>query len=170
MQDRAIRLQLDLDAPLQAVWDAWTTPEGVRSFLAPACNVELRPGGPYEIFFNPEEPPGLRGADGQFVLAFQAPHFLSFTWNAPPTLDQVRPHHTHVTLRLESLAADRTRLTFREDGFGAGGQWDQRFEYFVKAWGHVVLPRLAYRLEHGPVDWDAERPDLDPYLAQVQSL
>ena len=80
--ERSIHFQLDLDAPIQAVWDAWTTEAGLISFFAPAVNIDLRPGGPYEIFFSPENSPGTRGADGMFVLAFQAPTFLAFTSTA----------------------------------------------------------------------------------------
>jgi len=43
--DRAIRFDVVVDAPLHDVWLAWTTEEGVRSFFAPACNVELRVDG-----------------------------------------------------------------------------------------------------------------------------
>ena len=32
------------------------------------------------------------------------------------------------------------------------------FEYFERAWGQVVLPRLRYRFERGPIDWD-QRPE-----------
>lgn len=164
-----LRFQLDLDAPIQAVWDAWTTEEGLISFFASAVNLDLRPGGPYEIFFFPENPPGQRGADEMIVLAFQAPTFLAFTWNAPGNLPEVRPHRTHVTIRLQALSASQTRLEFKEDGFGVGGQWDQRFEYFIGAWGEVILPRLAYRFDQGPVDWESEI-DLEPYKHLVTTI
>lgn len=167
--EHLIQFQLDLEAPIEAVWEAWTTEKGLRSFFAPACNVELRPGGPYEIYFHPDNPPGQRGADDMIVLAFQAPSMLSFTWNAPPSLPEVRPHRSHVTIRLESLAPNQTRLHFREDGYGQGGEWDQRADYFRNAWGRVVLPRLVYRFAQGPVKWDDEI-DLDPYLPLIQEI
>ena len=34
--ERAIREVVVIDAPVDQVWEAWTTPEGVRSFFAPA--------------------------------------------------------------------------------------------------------------------------------------
>ena len=34
------------------------------------------------------------------------------------------------------------------------GEWDQSFDYFTRAWGEVVLPRLKYRFEEGPIDWE----------------
>jgi len=32
-------------------------------------------------------------------------------------------------------------------------KWDEAFEYFQIAWAKVVLPRLKYRFEVGPIDW-----------------
>ncbi len=166
---RNVHFQIDLDAPIQQVWNAWTTQEGLISFFAPAVNLDLRPGGAYEIFFNPNNPPGTRGAEGMTVLAFQAPNFLAFTWNAPPTLDKVRDHLSHVSIRLEALNEKQTRLDFKEDGFGEGGQWEQRVDYFLDAWGAIVLPRLALRFAEGPVDWSSDI-DLEPYKKLVKSL
>jgi len=45
------------------------------------------------------------------------------------------------------------------DGWGEGGEWDAAFAYFERAWPRVVLPRLRYRFEYGPIDW-AHPPDL----------
>ncbi len=168
MKERAIEFEMELDVPIEALWAAWTTEEGVLSFFSPACNVELRPGGPYEIFFNMDAPAGQRGGEEMIVLAFQEPSMLSFTWNAPPNLAEVRSQRSHVTIRFEALGEQKTRLHFREDGFGEGGEWNERFDYFVRAWGQVVLPRLAYRIANGPVDWTQDI-DLAPFQAVVKT-
>lgn len=153
--ERAIEGEVLVNAPADEVWAAWTTERGIVSFFAPACNVELRIDGPYEIFFLPDAEPGMRGADDMRILAFQEGQMLSFTWNAPPSLPEVRGQRTHVTVRLEPVDRDHTRVLLHHDGWGDGGQWDKAFEYFGRAWNEVVLPRLAARFESGPVDWDA---------------
>jgi len=151
---RAVVGEVVVNAGIDEVWKAWTTPEGTTSFLAPACNLRLEIGGPYEMFFDQEAAPGLRGGEGLLVLAFQPPVMLSVTWNAPPELPDVRGQHTHVVIRLEALSPDQTRVWLAHDGWGTGGQWEDAFAYFQRAWLKVVLPRLAYRFEHGPIDWD----------------
>jgi uncharacterized protein YndB with AHSA1/START domain len=140
-------------AALDDVWAAWTTEGGVNSFFAPSCLIELEPDGPYEIYFNPDAPPGQRGGEGLRVLAVQPKKMFSFTWNAPPTLPDVRGQRTHVILRFYEVGHEATRVTLRHDGWGEGGQWDEAFAYFEAAWNKVVLPRLVYRFEVGPVDW-----------------
>ena len=164
-----LHFKLDLDAPIQEVWEAWTTEEGLRSFFSPLVNMDLRPGGPFEILFGDDAPEGQRGAEGMIVMAYKEPEFFSFTWNAPPELPEVRAHMSHVTLRFTALDEQRTRLDFKEDGFATGGQWDQRLAYFQRAWGEVVLPRLALRFAEGPIQWDAEI-DLEPYKKLVATV
>ena len=46
--ERIITGEVIVPAPRNAVWDAWTTPAGARTFFAPQCKIDLRPGGAYE--------------------------------------------------------------------------------------------------------------------------
>ena len=156
---RVLRGEVVVDASLRQVWEAWTTAQGVKSFFAPDCNIELRPDGMYEILFDPDAEPGQRGAEGMRVLALQPFRMLSFTWNAPPSLPEVRDQRTHVQLRFHAIGTNRTKVTLLQDGWGEGGQWDEAFEYFDRAWNRIVLPRLSFRFTHGPADWK-NPPDL----------
>jgi len=157
--DRAVTAQIEVQASLDDVWEAWTTEAGARTFFAPACRIDLRPGGAYEMRFNLDAEPGLQGGEGNRLLAIQPGKLLSFSWNAPPELPTVRDQRTHVTVRFAAVGLQITHVWLRHDGWGAGGEWDQALGYFERAWGQVVLPRLRYRFEHGPLDWD-HRPEL----------
>ena len=152
--DRAIRGEVIVEASLDEVWTAWTTPEGIKSFFAPDCHMELRVDGPYEMFFDPGAEPGQRVGEGVRFLAIQPQRMLSFTWNAPPHLAEVRRQRTHVVIRFFEQDTGRTRVTLLHDGWGQGGEWDEAYQYFVGAWLKVVLPRLQHRFSVGPVDWE----------------
>lgn len=167
MKERALTGEVIVNGSLDQVWDAWTTREGIISFFAPDCLVEIRPDGPYEIYFNPDGEPGMKGGDGLKVTAVQAREMLSFTWNAPPSLPEVRPQRTHVVMRFYNEDG-QTRVTLYHSGWGKGGQWDQAFEYFDSAWNDVVLPRLVWRFNHGPVDW-SNPPDVETMKAELQT-
>jgi uncharacterized protein YndB with AHSA1/START domain len=151
-QDRAIVKVVVVKADVDAAWKAWTTSEGIKSFFAPDARVEARPGGPFEVYFNPFAEPGLKGADDMVVLAVQDRKMLSFTWNSPPHLPEVRPQRTSVTVRLKPAGEGLTEVRLTHAGWGDGGQWDQSFEYFSGAWGRV-LANLEKRFAEGPVDW-----------------
>lgn len=143
--DREVRVEVNVPASREAVWKAWTTVEGVKSFFAGGANIDLRPDGAYEIFFAPDAPEGQRGADGMRLLLVQPNVALAFTWNAPSKFPNARQQRTHVMVRLHELSPGETKVTLVHDGFGDGAEWDEVRAYFEQAWGKVVLPRLVAR-------------------------
>jgi len=150
--ERAIDKTVDVNASVDDVWDAWTTRAGIVSFFAPDAKIEPRVGGAFEVYIDPEAPPGSRGADDMRFMALQPKRMLSFTWNAPPHLPEARAQRTLVILRLQPVGDKQTRVTLHHVGWGDGGEWDQAYAYFDKAWGGV-LANLRKRFDHGPQDW-----------------
>lgn len=150
--ERAIDKEVVVAAPVEEVWAAWTTREGIVTFFAPDARVEARVGGPFEIYIDPGAPPGARGADGMRFMALQRPRMLSFDWNAPPSLPEARAHRTFVVVRLEPQGERATRVTLHHTGWGDGGEWDKAYAYFDRAWVGV-LGNLKKRFDSGPMDW-----------------
>ncbi len=152
---RVIACEINVPASVAEVWGAWTTKEGAESFFAPVCNIEMKPGGAYEMLFDLSAEPGKQGGEGMIVMAVQPPRMLAFSWNAPPHLPNVRGHMTHVVIRLNEQGEKETCVSLSHDGWGEGDEWDAAYHYFSKAWAEVVLPRLKHRFEVGPFDWDS---------------
>jgi uncharacterized protein YndB with AHSA1/START domain len=144
-------------APIVEVWQAWTTLQGVKSFFAPDCLIDLRPGGAYEMYFDLDSKPGDRGGEGCMILAIDEPHMLSFSWNAPPEFPEIRKQRTHVTVLFEEFDDNKTKVILTHDGWGNTDDWKQVQRYFIRAWGEIVLPRLQRRFVEGPINWE----DLD---------
>lgn len=159
--DRVLRGEVTVAAPVENVWNAWTTEEGIRTFFARDAHVEPRVDGAYEIFFHPAAPPGERGADGMRILVFERERRLAFTWNAPTAQPVARAQRTVVTLDFADAGGGHTRLRFTHSGWGDGPHWDRAYEYFDEAWNGFVLPSLVRRFEKGPIDW-SKPPDLVP--------
>ena len=143
---RAIQTETTVFAPVEKVWRAWTTTEGVISFFADNACLEFERGGKFEIYFDMTAPEGSRGSEGCEVLAWQPHRMLAFTWNAPPKFPNVRKQRTQVILLFDALAPDRTRVRLTQHGWGTGDEWDQVFEYFSAAWPRV-LQNLKSTLE-----------------------
>lgn len=152
---RVLRKEIVVDGSLPAVWDAWTTVEGVKTFFAPEAKVELFPGGAYEILFNLEEPEGSRGSEGCRVLLVIPHEMFAFDWNTPPEFGRLRDIHTQVVLRFEKVGEQKTKVIFSEYGWGDGSEWDELYSYFDRAWNYVLLS-LKRRFESGPIDWRKE--------------
>ncbi len=162
-QERTIFKEATVDVPVETVWKTWTTVEGLQSFFAPEAIVDPRPDGALGIHFNPMAEKGLKGADDMRVMAVQENRMLSFTWNAPPQFTQVRPQRTIVVVRMEPVDAKRTRVTISHMGWGSGGEWDQVYAYFDRAWAGV-LGNFQKRFRQGPIDW---KPFLDSLKASA---
>jgi uncharacterized protein YndB with AHSA1/START domain len=150
--ERAIDKQAVVNATLDQAWDAWTTREGVVSFFAPDAKIEAQVGGAFQIYMDPLAEPGHKGADDMRFLALQPKKMLSFDWNAPPHLAEVRKQRTFVVVRFEPVDDKQTRVSIHHTGWGDGGQWDQAYQYFDKAWAGVLV-NLQKRFDKGPQDW-----------------
>ncbi|WP_421785287.1 SRPBCC family protein [Hyphobacterium sp.] len=135
--DRIIVASIEVEASPAEVWQLWTTEAGL-SFFAPAAEIDLRPGGTYEVYFLPDAPEGMRGSEGTTVLGYQENRMLTVTWALPPYMPEVRPHLTPLTLELEPLDETRTRVTLTHSGWGEGGEWDDAYAYFQENWPAVL--------------------------------
>jgi uncharacterized protein YndB with AHSA1/START domain len=143
---KPIDVEVLVRGSLADVWKAWTTNEGVRQWFAPGSNIDLRIGGPYEIFFAPAAPAGRKGAEDLKILSYLPQEMLTFEWNAPPKFAKVRPHRSWVVVRLADLGGGTVRVRLTNAGFLEGAaahpedkeEWAQVREYFSKAWPFVL--------------------------------
>ena len=137
--DRAtVRFERWLDAVIEDVWAALTTPDGLEAWLAPT-KVDLRPGGAMDIDF------GEDGLAGGIILELEPPNLLEYEWGFPGEPDSI--------LRFELTSRDdgtmlvlehRLLPTNQSVGYSAGwhahldhldavvtgrepGSWDERF-------------------------------------------
>lgn len=144
LTDKQILKLLILEAPLDHLWWKWTTHEGLKSFFGCDNLFELRPSGPFEIYFSTDAPLGLRGSEGCKVLSYLPKQMLTFSWNAPPTLKEAREsgYYTWVVVQFKPISATQTELTITHLGWPEGQIWEEVYQYFDRAWG-VVLQWLA---------------------------
>lgn len=158
---RPIDIEMTVRAPLATVWDAWTTNAGAQKWFAPKTNIELKPGGAYEILFAPDQPAGQRGAEDLKVLCYLPQEMLAFEWNAPPQFARARPQKTWVVVRFSDLGDNRVRVRLTHAGFtdrvaahaDEKGEWEQVRDYFSKAWPRV-LEHLRAHLEKDKISDD----------------
>ena len=163
--ERAIEKSVEVAASLDEAWAAWTTRDGIVSFFAPDARIEPRVGGAFEIYIDPGAAPGSKGADDMRFLAVQPMKMISFDWNAPPHLPEARAQRTFVVVRFAPVDDQSTRVTLHHTGWGDGGQWDQAYTYFDRAWGNV-LANLKNRFDSGqPYDWSDWLKQLDKMRA-----
>jgi uncharacterized protein YndB with AHSA1/START domain len=138
--------QREVPASVERVWQAWTTRDGLSEFFGEDSRVELRLGGPFEIYMSKTAPEGERGSEGCTILSYLPGEMLSFTWNAPPKFAHARGKHTWVVVQLTPLDANRTRVRVVHQGLDEMraaypdhvAEWNEVETYFRNAWPRVL--------------------------------
>ena len=131
MSDLKTTISRNFNTTPEAVFDAWTDPEGLGAWFSPMTTasvpkLDLRVGGEFQI--------DMHGEDMDFVhtgkyLEVERPNRLVFTWVSPGTADQ----ETVVTL---DIAADGegTVLTLTHEKFPSEESRDNH----EKGWGAIL--------------------------------
>jgi len=153
-----------IKAPRADVWKMLSTSEGWKTFFGVNSKIELRPGGPFEIYFSMDPPAGSRGSEGCTVLSLVPGKMLSYTWNAPPKFAHARGggEHTWVVITLEDAGEARTRVHLTHLGFEdlakreteQAEEWRQVRAYFANAWPHVLRALRRH--------WEPSTPQVEP--------
>ncbi len=141
----AIEIETVVNAPREEVFATYTSSAGWKSFFGVESKIELRPGGPFEIYFSMEPPEGTRGSEGCTVLSYIPGRMFSYTWNAPPKFPAERNERTWVVVMFDDVGTARTRVRAMHMGFreqaAAHPDRKENYEtvrgYFAKAWPMV---------------------------------
>lgn len=165
---RQLSLRTIIHQPIDHVWSLIGTEAGIRSYMSPDIYVEPVVGGPYEIYFDMDQPMGLRGSEGMKVLSVEAPNRFAFTWNNPPSLPSIRGQQTAVFMTLEPVDGG-TQVTLDHVGFGESEDWEKAYAYFTRAWQKIVLPRLVDVAENGPRSWQ-DQVDMTDFVDRVHVM
>ncbi|WP_172173854.1 SRPBCC domain-containing protein [Brevibacterium sp. CT2-23B] len=106
-------------APRARVWEAWTNPDVMARWFHPetlvtpreSVSVDLRVGGEYTYTMRILDTGQEFPTAGKY-LHIDEPVRLDFTWGSPGEVDDA----PRVSVALEEIGADRTRMTFTLTG------------------------------------------------------
>ncbi|MHB8233036.1 MAG: SRPBCC family protein [Solirubrobacteraceae bacterium] len=85
-REQVLRIERVFDAPVERVFEAWTSEEVLRRWIhaapdweTPTADVELRVGGTIRIVMRDPSDGAEYGARGEYTVV-EAPHRVVFTW------------------------------------------------------------------------------------------
>jgi uncharacterized protein YndB with AHSA1/START domain len=139
MSERQIYCELDIEADLQAVWAAITQAEHVSNWFAPHVDSSPGVGGYISLSWN--DPASPHRLD---IVGWDEGVQLQTTWFAAPGGET--PINLPLSIDLESLGKNRTRLKLTQSGFLTDESWDDEFESHSRGW-NSELRSLRYYLE-----------------------
>ena len=144
---KALIFEVVIPAPLPDVWRAFSTSEGLSTWLSPNAVVDLRRGGEWTAKF----PGGSTG--GGTILDFVANREVTMSAMAPDKFPTVRAERTRAVFQFEPKSASSTLVRLTQTGWKEGKEWDDAYEYLSKG-NPQLLEALRKRFVDGPTDWE----------------
>lgn len=141
---KVLKIELSIPAPVHDVWQAFTTKEGLTSWLAPDASVELKPGGEWLVKF-----PGTTG--GGTIVSFEPEKQIAIDALAPASFPHVRAARTRAVFTF-TAQGNSTLVDLTQTGWQSGPEWDAAYEYLASG-NAQLLAMLHHRFVAGPTDW-----------------
>ncbi|MBZ5566847.1 MAG: SRPBCC domain-containing protein [Acidobacteriia bacterium] len=154
--ERVQRLEIVIpNVTPRLVWEAVSTSEGLRSFVAPVTDVEMKTGGHYYTNYNPAAKIGDPGTIYNTVLAYVplemvAIHVKLGTQIFPESV--ATAERLNAILTIKDLGNGQVRVSEIMTGWQTGEDWDKVYKFFQTG-NAYVLGQLYKRFEVGPRQW-----------------
>lgn len=141
VRDRIVTQSVMLDCSQEIAFSYFSDNQLLQQWLAPRAEVEMKPGGKYELFWSPEDKDKTNNSTfGCKVLAVDAPNYFNMEWRGNKDhksfMNNVRPL-TNVTVLFTPINASQTKVSLLHTGWHEGKDWDGASAFFEKAWANA---------------------------------
>ena len=131
---RQLVIEIEVPAPVAEVWKAFSTSEGLSTWLFPNATVDLKPGGDWLVHF----PGGSTG--GGTIVSFVPEKEIVIAALAPDKFPQVRATRTRAVFQFEPRG-NSTVVRLTQTGWQSGDEWTRAYEYLAA--GNAQLLAIA---------------------------
>lgn len=145
-----------IPAPINMVWDEFTTENGIRNFMAPICHVIAQPNGSFEVFFEKLGDSNELSSKGSYFLSVIPFKFISISWSFSSKFPSLKNQKLLICIYFESLE-DKTVVSFSQEEGLSNCDWANGCAFSKKLWENIFLPSLQRRFTQGPIDWNSYR-------------
>jgi len=128
---RVLRIEVTVPATRAEVWKAFSTSEGLSTWLAPGAVVDLKPGGEWMVHF-----PGGSSAGGT-IVSFVPQKEIVISALAPEQFPTVRAQRTTARFELEDRGT-QTLVRLTQTGWKDGDEWARDAAQAVREWADRV--------------------------------
>ena len=138
-----------VNAPVEAVWKAWTTKAGLEAWLVGKTEIDLKVGGIWLTNYNKESNLIDDSTIQHTILALDPGHMLAFRTTKPPA-NFAYPGitQTWTVVYFESAGPGKTRVTARMFGFGEDEQ-SQKMRAFFEHGNKSEMDKAVKFFENG---------------------
>ena len=128
--------QVDIDVPIDRVWQAWTDRHELERWLAERANVRCEPGGAFELFWQRAN----LNTVGSRIAALEAPRRLVLDWQGTAAFADLFAGGgpTTVEVRLDPVDTG-TRVTVEQPETRDVPGWRTYDEWMADAWEEALI-------------------------------
>lgn len=143
VNEKPLEWETVVNAPVDDVWDAFTTKKGMESWMVAVAEIDLKIGGVLMTSYNPNARVGNDETIVHTIISFEPKRMLSTRLvrvpaNAP--FAQVTQQGWNV-FYFEPLGPKQTRVRLASVGWGDGPEWAEARKFF-QAGNTYVLNKL----------------------------
>ncbi len=143
VNEKPLEWETVVNAPVDEVWDAFTTKKGMESWMVAVAEIDLKIGGVLITSYNPNARVGNDESIVHTIISFEPKRMLSTRLvrvpaNAP--FAQVTQQGWNV-FYFEPLSPKQTRVRLASVGWGDGPEWTEARKFF-QAGNAYVLNKL----------------------------
>ena len=144
--DQPLVTVASVDAPISEVWKAWTTTEGITSWMVPSGVVDLRIGGHLRTSYTKGSK--LDGADviENTIICYDPMRMLSIKTTKVPERFPFKTamQNAWTVIYFEPVGEAKTKVLVRMNGYDATPESEQMKRFF-KAGNQATLDALVRR-------------------------
>ncbi len=134
--EKALQLSMDIPAPPRAVFEAFATTDGFKSWAVPMAKIDLRTGGEIESSYDPKAKPGDAGNIKNQIVTFIPDQLLVIrNIQAPENFAGKGEFQKTVTVIEFTPIATGTRVRLTNTGYGDNAEAKTVYGHFE--WGNA---------------------------------
>ena len=142
--DQPLVSSADIDAPVKEVWKAFTTTEGIRSWMVAEGDVDLRIGGKIRTGYQPGTDLNGPNAIENTIIAYDPEHMLTIRNTKAPEKFPFKNAISQVwtVIYFEPRGTDKTHVLCRMLGYRQESEFVQMRKFFM-AGNQQTMDELA---------------------------
>jgi uncharacterized protein YndB with AHSA1/START domain len=152
--EKVMRIEMTVNAPREEVWKLHTTNEGLKTFMAPVIDIEMKLGGKWEASYDMDAKIGDPANIINRVICYEPGKMFAIkTDRAPKDYASEEVLNSMFTiLELEKVSDTKTKITETTVGWKDTEEYNKLWEPSLSA-NKMLLEGFAKRLKTGPVNW-----------------
>lgn len=140
--ENIIQITVEIECDVNQAFSMFTVNELLENWLTEKAEIELKIGGKYELFWDPDNRE-INSTIGCKITGFERDNYISFEWKGPVEFQSFMNSAdplTHVIVCFSPSSNDPEKTTIRlfHTGWRKDREWQKARNYFAKAWSKAL--------------------------------